>query len=284
MESVEYDLEEMHGVQTVLLGTFGDVCAKHNYRWFLAFGSLIGAVRVGGMLPWDDAIDVVMPWEDYSAMVSLPQKEWGEGLFLQTWRTDPEYCRYFARLRDSRTTLIVADDADRDINHGIFINIYPLIPLADGEAERASQLRSAKKFMLLTENHPARHSGKLMKFLTSAVIKLTPESHRKTMREKYLKKLTFLGGKETRDCVALAGIRSLKLALPRKWFESSETMEFEGQPRPVPAGWKDWLKLRYGDYERTPVAEVQNEKIKNFITLNTRRPYTEYRGKTYCCR
>ena len=87
---------------------------------------------------------------------------------------------------------------------------------------------------------------------------------------------------ETKECFALAGERSLALALAKEWFSSSVEWEFEGITVKVPAGWNEWLKLRYGDYRKVPIGELQGEKTLSFITLNANRPYTDYKGKTYC--
>ena len=282
MELPVYDLDDFHRVQMNLLKKLDAVCRENGLACFLAFGTLLGAVREKRIIDWDDTLDVVMPWPDYEKLTHLPQEVWGEGLFLQTYETDPQYRQYFARLRDSRTAMIVADDADRDINHGIPINIYPLISLADDETERKKQFRNAKLYMLFTENHAARLHGWLMKLATSAAIALTSEKQKARLREKYKKEILAYEGRNTKDCFVLAGVRSLELALPKEWFRDPIPWQFEDMTALIPSGWNEWLTLRYGDYMQLPASDAQEERLRHILTISVDKPYTEYRGKTYC--
>ena len=139
MEKIKYGLDEMHTIQLEMLKKLILVCQEHNYTYFLAFGSLLGAVRDHKIIPWDDSIDVVIPYTDYEKLTNLPQDTWGEDLFMQTYYTDPQYPKCYAKLRNSSTTLIKADYVDFDINQGIYINIMPIINLSDDTGQRSSQ-------------------------------------------------------------------------------------------------------------------------------------------------
>ena len=110
----------------VILKEFIRVCEKHHLRYFVDGGTLLGAMRHKGFIPWDDDIDVSMPREDYDKFVKLQYEYEGTPYFIQTWRTDPHYTYCFAKLRDSSTTFIESYYVNHRINHGVWIDIFPV--------------------------------------------------------------------------------------------------------------------------------------------------------------
>lgn len=281
MENQRFNLEEMHFVQLNLLNKVSKICDEYKLTYYLAFGSLLGAVRDNKIIAWDDSIDVVMPYADYEKLLSLPQDMFGEGLFLQTYYSDPQYPRCYAKLRDSRTTLIKSNYASLDMNHGIYINIMPLISLSDDLDKRKIQIKDAELLKAIVENKPTSLDKGITHFHSLLLTKI-PARVKLAEREKYKSKILTYENKGTNDCFVLAGDLSLKLALPQAWFETALDWEFEGMTVKVPCGWHEWLTLRYGDYKVTPISELQSDKISKFVTLNTEKPYMEYKGKTYC--
>ena len=282
MEHLEFDLKELHNVQLALFKKFDLECKKHGMSYFLGFGSLLGAIREQKIIEWDDGIDIVMPYKDYEKLTCLPQASWGSNYFMQTYDTDICYNKYYAKLRNSSTTLILAEDADRDMNHGIPINIYPIINLSDNKDERLSQIRNAKIYKAVTEGVPVQADNILMHAFSAAFIEVATVQQKNRIRDYLKNEVLKFENKNTNCCFALAGTKSLDLVLFKKWFSSSEEWDFEGMKVKIPSGWNEWLKLRYGDYMKTPIAELQGSKISDFITLNTHKPYTYYKGKTYC--
>lgn len=282
MERLDFDLKEMHKIQINLLNKLDSVCREHSLKYFLAFGSLLGAVREHSIIEWDDGIDLVMSYRDYKELIMLPQTVWGTDFFMQTYDTEPEYNRYYAKLRDNNTTLVLAEDIDKDINHGIPINIYPLISLSDDEGERRSQIRNAKIYKAIIEEVPVSSENVIMHAFSSAFLEVASEQQKQKIREYLKSELIQFENTNSNCCFALAGNKSLDLVLFKKWFASALEWDFEGMKVSIPAGWSEWLKLRYGDYMKKPITELQGSKIANFVTLNLNKPYTYYKGKTYC--
>lgn len=283
MERLQFDFDEMHRVQVALLECVIRVCQAQGLTWFLGFGSLLGAVREGKIIPWDDSIDVVMPYADYDRLVHLPQEVWGEGLFMQTVETEPQYPKCYAKLRDSRTTLIQSDYVDYDINHGIYINIMPLINLADDLGQRRRQMRAARMYRALTERQASCANGVIERLYASFLIAVTPLKQRKIKLDHFKAEVIRYCAEQTKCCFAFAGSISLGLALPVEWFKDAEEREFEGLKVQIPRGWHEWLSLRYGDYMTAPISDLQGDKLARFVTLSTEKPYTHYKGTTYCC-
>ena len=102
-ENVSPKLKALWDVELDLLTQFKKVCEKHNLRWFVDGGTLLGAVRHSGFIPWDDDVDIIMPYDDYCKLCSL-SNEFEEPYFLQTWKTNKGSHPFLSRLRRSDTT------------------------------------------------------------------------------------------------------------------------------------------------------------------------------------
>ena len=111
-----------------MLEEFDRVCRKHDIKYFLIAGSLLGAIRHKGFIPWDDDVDIALFRKDYKKLESILPKELPAHLFLQTLATDPEYDASHMRIRDSRTTGVFSGGVNRRAryNMGIFVDIFVL--------------------------------------------------------------------------------------------------------------------------------------------------------------
>ena len=109
-----------------LLKTFISVCDKLGLKYFLLCGSVLGAVKYKGFIPWDDDIDVGLYREDYEVFCEKAPEYFSENIFLQNFKTDKNFPAIYAKLRDSSTTYIEKSVEEININHGIAIDIFPL--------------------------------------------------------------------------------------------------------------------------------------------------------------
>ncbi len=129
------------GVLLDLYAEVARVCEKNGLRYFAGGGTLLGALRHRGMIPWDDDIDLLMPRDDYERLCKIAPTAFRAPYFWQTNATDPGSARGHAQLRNSSTTGILKDEmvngrALFDFNQGLFIDIFPLDCLPDDPDER----------------------------------------------------------------------------------------------------------------------------------------------------
>lgn len=101
------------------------ICRKHNIRYWIEGGTLLGAVRHGGFIPWDDDMDIAVMHNDYKRMLDVLEKELPENMKVQTHKTDPYFCLLFAKIRDTNSEIIESHKHKYKYN-GIFIDIFPM--------------------------------------------------------------------------------------------------------------------------------------------------------------
>lgn len=126
--AVSSKMKKVWAVELDLLNEFSRVCSAHGLKWFVHAGTMLGAIRHQGFIPWDDDIDVIMPRVDYERLCELGPGEFSHPYFFQNDDTDRFFARPFSRLRNSETTAIFVNDrAYRyPFNQGIFIDIFPM--------------------------------------------------------------------------------------------------------------------------------------------------------------
>lgn len=133
-----------------LLRQFDAVCRQYDLHYTLFYGTLLGAIRHRGFVPWDDDVDVLMPRADYEKLCALPAEIWPGRLFLQTPESDPA-CFYggYAKLRNGATTGIEQRNIGHDCNQGIWIDILPLDACWSDEKRRRDQMRRIREIQLV---------------------------------------------------------------------------------------------------------------------------------------
>ena len=119
-------IAELHAVLLEMLKVIDRVCADHGLRYYLFYGTLLGAMRYNGFIPWDDDADIVMPRADYDRLVRLPKEVWPEGYFLQSPYSEATSRFAFCKLRKNGTACIAAEHMHIKMHQGVFVDIFPL--------------------------------------------------------------------------------------------------------------------------------------------------------------
>ena len=124
------------------------ICDKYGFKIFAIGGTLIGAVRHGGFIPWDDDIDLFMPRTDYEKFIVAAKTELSEPYFLQHYTTEKKYPNGHVQIRNSETTCFIKDsynDLKSGKNCGVFIDIFPYDNIPDGKTERTKFWKKIKR-------------------------------------------------------------------------------------------------------------------------------------------
>ena len=251
-------LREAQIIGTQMFLDFKNICEKHNLRYFIDFGSLLGAVRHKGFIPWDDDIDISMPYQDYLNFLDIAQAEFGEEYFLQTSKTDKKYHFPYAKMRKNGTRLVDAKYAEWDIHQGVWLDIFPIVELNDGLEYKFKKVIVGFYQLLLCDDYYNYNSEYYERKLHSVgvwalkqLFKI-PKEKRFKIAEGLIKKFIFSAkGKKYKACV-WNGITKLA---PKDIYDDFCMVEFEGEKFSAPKNWEERLTVSYGDYMQLPPVE-----------------------------
>lgn len=150
MEKIS-ELRKSQYVMLRLLKIIDDICQQNGIQYFLISGSLLGAVRHRGFIPWDDDLDVAMMREDYNKFLEVCKSQLPDSCFLQTRKTDPHYKVYHVpcKLRDTHSLLIEEGNEKSKACQGIYIDIFPFDKHAPDMDLVKRDLNLWRKFIVL---------------------------------------------------------------------------------------------------------------------------------------
>ena len=247
----KYDTKKLKEYEVKILDKLVEICEKHDIEYFLAYGTLLGAVRHKGFIPWDDDIDVYMKPSDYYKFKSVMASNKEEGYFYQALETEKYHSLTFSKLRMNNTSVIEEKLKKEDIHNGIYIDIFPLLPFFDDDKLNKKFFSRMKLLNLLIEadlkdrskyNHYGRF-GKVM----SKIFKLIPRRIRNILARNLLKKI-LLPSDEYNKYICMFDNN----VFDKKLFSESTDVEFEGKKYTSPKNYDKYLTDIYGDYMTPP--------------------------------
>jgi lipopolysaccharide cholinephosphotransferase len=270
--TVSAEMKRRWSVSLDLLEKFTAVCNKHKLRHYAVFGTLLGAVRHKGFIPWDDDIDMAMPRSDFELLEKAAPEEFGFPYFFQTATTDPRHFTGVARLRNSNTTHICPNERYQRGNRGCYIDIIVLDPMHENAVKRKWQCERAKllrKLLICKHNYYDHYVYLMPKKLRLTQLISKAFSH-DTLTKRYEKSNQCCYKKYTR----YIGNPSGGYYFDKAVFADTINMEFEHLTIPVPAGYGEFIKTVWGSVE---LPEDGERKPRHGGTVDVGTPYTDGR-------
>lgn len=123
---MDINIQKLKKCEIEIIKKVHKICIENNLKYYMVCGTLLGAVRHKGIIPWDDDIDIGMYREDYNKLISIIKKEYSDIFFIQTPYTDKYYIRYIAKIRLKGTELVEEKLARNNSERGVYIDIFPL--------------------------------------------------------------------------------------------------------------------------------------------------------------
>ncbi len=260
---VDETMKKVWAIELDLLYEFDRVCRAHGLRYFLIFGSLLGAVRHHGFIPWDDDMDVIMPRDDYEKFLTLGS-EFKAPYFLQTIRTDPGFYYAHAKLRNSNTAAIDYPFVFQGFNLGCFIDVLPLDnfdPENGGETFSEINRLILENSVAMRLTHPrlserdrervSRHSGIDPMEAFERIDTLSKKSN-----ENYTGYVSILAA-------TTYGMK--KDVFPAECFAECIPCDYHGIRTFIPKGYDTVLSTTYGDYRQLPPVEKRGAWHGNLV-------------------
>ncbi|RHB86906.1 LicD family protein [Streptococcus lutetiensis] len=263
---INNEIDKIHELDLVISEELKRICEKHDIKYFMIAGTLLGAVRHKGFIPWDDDMDFGMLREDFDKFISVCNHELDKDKFyLETMEGSKNYPYNFAKIRLKNTKIIEEFSKDSLTEEkGIFIDIFPMDFVSSKKLKRAFQFKIfwlARNLLLIKLNYASEHKKKKLSFkLLKFLLFLLPVKFLKNIKKKSIEIANNEDVSTVRKVVTSDGAYGLKReTLEKKWIDVIIQYPFEDTFYPGIAKYDDYLSYFYGDYMKLPPKNERNQ-------------------------
>lgn len=275
---VSSKLKKIWAVELDLVCELKRVCNKHGIRFMLAYGTLIGAVRHKGFIPWDDDFDVWICRDDFMKLCQIGQSEFKHPYFLQTALSDGNIYFPYARLRNSETTGAIVGHEIEGYNNGIYIDIY----VVDGYTENrffwnVQTILRAVAIKACTLRWPKRDGGGFFHKLFDCLRPFMALIPKKSLYRICNWVLSLFNGSSRRFGPRYRmHPKAWQWWIERSAFDDLIEMPYENQLLPCPRNFDAHLRRMYGDYMKFPDPKERGKWHEGIIQFEPDIPYREW--------
>lgn len=257
------ELKELQAIEFDLLVKFDEVCKKHKLTYFLYAGTLLGAVRHKGFIPWDNDIDIIMPRADYEKF-NLLSSEFKAPYFFQTPETDKGYLYSITKIKNSETCAVYPPRAGFGFNFGIWIDIFPLDKCVIEDREALwKEIDMLNRFNSAYMKIPYKAINRAGIDLLRDHLDLSPRQA--------LNRITELAKKHINDDTEYVSDYSTTIYDWQRFvwkavdFSKTVQVSFCNRSFPAPAGYDNILRVTYGNYMELPPLKDRGYKLVHHI-------------------
>lgn len=256
---VELSLKERKELSLEILQYIKKVCEDNCIHYYLAYGTLLGSVRHRGFIPWDDDIDIWVPFDEYRSLMNILSNS--KRYELLDFTSGDKWKGYFSKLSDPSTT-IVDNSNNCSIKRGVSVDIFPLYNY-DRSSLKSSKMNKYVGKLKMISNYYNKQYASFAKRLYCRTMLLFFWDYNKIIRE-----LFALNDKlsSSNSLACLGSIYNSKDRYDKEWFNSFKEMPFENCFFVVPNNYESVLTKLYGDYNQLPPVNlrVSNHNVKAY--------------------
>lgn len=277
------ELQALRALEVSILREVDALCRRHDIPYSLGCGTLLGAIRFRGFIPWDDDVDICIPREDFQRFRAVCAAELDDRFFYQSHETEPGYCYMFDKIRVNNTVMGELFFQGLDIHQGVYLDIFPVDRVPDGAWRRLMQRRTLAFWgELLTWRFldPESWTGAKRVIVKICRVLSAPFST-EFLYKRALRVMTRYAGDDTRCMSMLISDKRGREAFPCEyWYDRVETAFEDGQ-FPVPRAYDEMLRAKFGDYTVLPPEERRHTRHKITALELGGRETTEQSGDTH---
>lgn len=274
--TVPSTIKKVWAVNLDLLHEFQRVCDRYHLQYYAAAGTLLGAVRHQGFIPWDDDIDVVMFRKDYDKLVSIAQQEFEPPYCFQTTNMADDFFRGHAQLRNSETTAIMKSQMESGYpyNQGIFMDIFVFDGIPQNKLSSWIQYKRLSVYNKILRNKATRAPKSLKGKMLHRIIKPLDKAvlDFQKMFYHYEALARKMSSKATEYVATLEYTAPPRYMFKVSDYEKTIDLPFEFLSIKAPQNYDSVLRAQYGDY----LKPVMGDSDHGDVLFDPERPYTEY--------
>lgn len=276
--SITKERKEIWQIELDLLNKLTEVCNKYNLKFYADAGTLLGAVRHKGFIPWDDDIDVAMLREDYDKLIAVADQEFQDPYFLQSGYNEKGYARGHAQLRNSHTTAILESEKESNckFNQGIFMDIFVLDAVPDNITELEKEKKKIENLNRIIFNKMNRNKKitSVKDFVKKIIFSFFSLEKAFRKKEKILKSVDL---NNVSNIAPLGFIfETQKRIRDKHLYDETVLLDFENTKIPAPKEYDLYLQNRYGKDYMTP---KNVSTTHGGVIFDTKKSYKEYLKK-----
>ncbi len=253
-----------------ILTAIDKVCQEHNLKYYLVAGTMLGAIRHKGFIPWDDDADVGLPRKDYDILIAHANEWLPEEYELVSTAHNNKYPYQFARIQDKRTTYILRRRFD--FVGGVPVDIFPLDGMTDNKFKQFchyQRFRMVNKLLHFAQSDPYKHGKASAHFIVTSIIR---KLFSKEQLQRTLVKIQTEYDIETSPLIADHDFSPKRGIFPKHIYGTPTQVSFENQTLKSVEKPHEYLRKCYGDYMTMPSVLPP----VNFRYLDLDTPYQEY--------
>lgn len=246
------------------------ICKKHKINYYLAYGSVLGAIRHKGFIPWDDDFDIMLKYDDYNKFIEVCKKELDSNkYFVQTLDTDPNYYLSFGKIRNIQTTLIEETNKNERMINGVYIDVFPLVGYPKSKVKQII-LKINRAFVLSANRNII--NNKFLSFVFKIILKLIGKNR---IIKYCTKECVKYSCDDCNEIISVFDGDGVKIGLTsNKILGKPKRVDFESLKLPIPSDYDAYLKNLYDDYMKLPSKEHINFKTHTPYFLDLNKHYT----------
>ncbi len=267
-------LRKLQLTQLEILQVIDAFCRDHNIRYSLYAGTLLGAVRHQGFIPWDDDLDICMERTDYDRFLQTWERDRPAGYLLQNKENTPAFTQTFTKIRKEHTAFIQYEWEAGLYHTGIFVDVFPADRIPDGRAKRLLFQWDCLRYLLYTREFVPPKGSLLQKTVSAALLRCVTGERRKTARKRLLGRITKNDADRSLHVITTETKYAAGKALPADMMDEYVMLPFEGRDYMCTARWDEFLTTKFGDY-MTPPPVSERTWTHHPIILDFEHDYEE---------
>ena len=247
-----YDMRILHQHQLDIASEIDRICRKNHIKYSLYGGSVIGAVRHNGFIPWDHDIDIAMPRRDYEKFIKICKKDLSDNYFFSCYKTEDLYPNNWGKMRNTTTVFLEQELAELPIHNGVFVDVHPIdniIPAFLGIQVKMAGFWSCVHHVKI--GYDKRKNWKTRVYKLFSVLPLSTINWLRDITMRMFQPF------QTKYVYKIAHPNLGVYPIPRNTFEDLIEHSFEDKVFFIPRNYDEFLTKRYGNYmDYPPESEI----------------------------
>ena len=244
-------LRKLQLCQLEILKVIDEFCQKEGIKYSLYAGTLLGAVRHHGFIPWDDDLDICMERAEFNRFLDAWKERGPAGYLLQNKDNTPRFPQSFTKIRKEHTTFLQNEREATAYHTGIFVDVFPIDRMPSNRIKRSIFEYDCMRYQLYCREFVPPKGNAVQKAVSFCLLTMCSPVKRARKRASLLKRIT-KGNKRKGNTVAIETLNTILTPLPENLFDGYTRLPFEDGEYMCFSNWDGYLRAKFGDYMTLP--------------------------------